>query len=138
MWYNWYQGAKYLLPPATEKTVKGKKGLTGMLQAKKRVEKWGSKFRDMRFSQKITIAFLTAALLIYGIMAAALQVAFRIYDSQLYEKSQAELDFFANMEFMLPDVVAVPVAVGSTPLPSKTTSTWEYVISPEFAGSARR
>lgn len=60
------------------------------------IENWKNRFRDAKLSRKITITFLITALLIGAIMAVALQIAFRIYDRQLYEKSQAELDFFGQ------------------------------------------
>ncbi len=60
------------------------------------IENWKNMFRDAKLSRKITITFLITALLIGAIMAVALQIAFRIYDRQLYEKSQAELDFFGQ------------------------------------------
>ncbi len=60
------------------------------------IENWKNRFRDAKLSRKITITFLVTALLIGAIMAVALQIAFRIYDRQLYEKSQAELDFFGQ------------------------------------------
>ena len=61
-----------------------------------RIEIWERRFRDLELSRKMTVTFLAAALLIYGCVMAALQVTFRIYDRQLYARSQAELDFFAQ------------------------------------------
>ncbi len=81
-----------------------------------RLKNLQDKFRDTKFSQKITIAFLIAALLIYAVMAAALQITFRIYDSQLYEKSQAELDFFAqqvNTKLSQIEELTISIATGS-------------------------
>lgn len=82
----------------------------------KRIRKWKKHFDDARLSQKITITFLVIAVLIYLIMAAAMQITFRIYDRHLYEKSQAELDFFAqqvNANLAQIEALTVSIATGS-------------------------
>lgn len=79
------------------------------------VQRWKNKFNDLKLSRKITVSFLAAVLLIYIIMAAALQVTFRIYDRQLYEKSMAELDFFAqqvNAKLAQIEALTVSIATG--------------------------
>lgn len=79
------------------------------------VQRWKNKFNDLKLSRKITVTFLAAVLLIYIIMAAALQVTFRIYDRQLYEKSMAELDFFAqqvNAKLAQIEALTVSIATG--------------------------
>lgn len=73
-------------------------------------------FRDIKLSQKITLTFLATALLLCVVMAAALQVTFCIYDRHLYEKSQAELDFFAqqvNAKLAQIEELTVDIATGS-------------------------
>lgn len=82
----------------------------------KLADNWRNRFRDTRLSRKITITFLAAALLLCAIMAAALQITFRIYDNYLYEKSQAELDFFAqqvNAKLSQIEELTVSIATGS-------------------------
>ena len=79
------------------------------------VQRWKNKFNDLKLSRKITVTFLAAVLLIYIIMAAALQITFRIYDRQLYEKSMAELDFFAqqvNAKLAQIEALTVSIATG--------------------------
>ncbi len=80
-----------------------------------RIEIWERRFRDLELSRKMTVTFLAAALLIYGCVMAALQVTFRIYDRQLYARSQAELDFFAqrvNGELARIEALTAEVATG--------------------------
>lgn len=79
------------------------------------IEKWGQRFRDLKLSRKMTLIFLVTALLVYLSIAAALQVTFRIYDRHLYEKSQAELDFFTqqvNGELARIEALTVSIATG--------------------------
>ena len=83
---------------------------------RKRIEAWKIKFRDLRLFQKIMVTFLITALLIYMMMALTLQIAFRIYDRHLYEKSQAELDFFAqqvNERLAQIEALTVSIATGN-------------------------
>ena len=82
---------------------------------KKRMKQWKIWLNNLRLFQKITITFLLTALLIYAVMAVTLQFAFRIYDRQLYEKSMAELDFFAqqvNAKLAQIEALTVSIATG--------------------------
>ena len=83
---------------------------------KKRMKQWKIWLNNLRLFQKITITFLVTALLIYAVMAVTLQFAFRIYDRQLYEKSLAELDFFAqqvNERLAQIEELTVSIATGN-------------------------
>lgn len=83
---------------------------------KKRMKQWKIWLNNLRLFQKITITFLLTALLIYAVMAVTLQFAFRIYDRQLYEKSLAELDFFAqqvNERLAQIEELTVSIATGN-------------------------
>ncbi len=52
--------------------------------------------RDMKLSSKMLLAYLALLLFTFLVAAWALQMSFRIYDGQLHEKSQQELDFFSQ------------------------------------------
>lgn len=83
---------------------------------KKRMKQWKIWLNNLRLFQKITITFLVTDLLIYAVMAVTLQFAFRIYDRQLYEKSLAELDFFAqqvNERLAQIEELTVSIATGN-------------------------
>lgn len=51
-------------------------------------------FRNMNLSGKMISVYLAAAIMMYLISMAGLQMSFSIYDQKLYEKSLQELEFF--------------------------------------------
>lgn len=58
--------------------------------------KWKEKIKDLKLSRKMILVHLMVAGVTCILSMASLQLSLRIYDRQLYEKSQQELDFFAQ------------------------------------------
>lgn len=54
------------------------------------------RFEDMVLAKKMLLIYFILLLITFCITSTALQVSFEIYDQQLYEKSQQELDFFSQ------------------------------------------
>lgn len=54
------------------------------------------RFEDLSLAKKMLLVYLILLLLTFVISITALQASFKIYDQQLYEKSQQELDFFSQ------------------------------------------
>lgn len=53
-------------------------------------------FEDLALSKKMLLVYFFLLLLTFLIATTALHVSFKIYDQQLYQKSQQELDFFSQ------------------------------------------
>lgn len=54
------------------------------------------KFKDLKLSKKMLLVYMILSFFTFLIAATALQVSLKIYDKQLYGKSQQELDFFSQ------------------------------------------
>lgn len=69
----------------------------GKKQAMKKRKGWIYRhLADLKLAQKVMLVYAVALGLCLLVCICALQLAFNIYDSKLYEKSLQELDFFAQ------------------------------------------